>query len=178
MRTYNRTCKHPHVLWIGITLLGIILDMISKAIVERTMDLGESIPIIRGVLHITHWENTGAAFGILSEQRWVFLTVSALTIVCLVVFLMRTRSRDPLMLSAIAMVLSGGIANMIDRVLLGYVVDMIDFCLIDFAIFNVADSFVCVGAALLFLAVLFEAREEQPSIPATATEPSYDEQDK
>ncbi len=165
MRTYNRTCKRPRALWIGVTLIGLILDMLTKLIVEATMAVHESIPILRGVLHITHIENRGAAFGMLSEHRWVFLVVSTLTILLLLAFLIRMRSRDPLLISALAMVLSGGIGNMIDRLALGYVVDMIDFCLIDFAVFNVADSFVCVGAALLFIAVLFEAKEETPAEP-------------
>ena len=176
MRTYNRTCKRPRALWIGVTLIGLILDMLTKLIVEVTMAVHESIPILRGVLHITHIENRGAAFGMLSERRWVFLIVSTLTILFLLVFLLRTRSRDPLLLTSLAMVLSGGIGNMIDRLALGYVVDMIDFCLIDFAVFNVADSFVCVGAALLFIAVLFEAKEEKAT-NAAPVEDQYDGED-
>lgn len=172
MKTYNRTCKRPRTLWIAVTLAGIILDMLTKRLVEMTMAVGESIPILRGVLHITHIENRGAAFGMLSEHRWVFLVVSSLTILFLVGFLIYTRSRDPLLLTALAMVLSGGIGNMIDRLILGYVVDMIDFCLIDFAVFNVADSFVCVGAALLFIAVLFEAK-----VPSTDAAPMEDAND-
>ena len=161
MRTYNRTCKRPRALWIGVTLAGLILDMLTKLLVEGGMTVYESIPILRGVLHITHIENRGAAFGMLANHRWVFLVVSTLTILFVLLFLIRTRSRDPLLLTSLAMVLSGGIGNMVDRLALGYVVDMIDFCLIDFAVFNVADSFVCVGAALLFLAVLFEAKENE-----------------
>ena len=176
MRTYHRTCRRPRALWIGVTLIGLILDMLSKLIVEQTMAVHESIPILRGVLHITHIENRGAAFGMLSEHRWVFLVVSTLTILFLLVFLLRMRSRDPLLISALAMVLSGGIGNMIDRLALGYVVDMIDFCLIDFAVFNVADSFVCVGAALLFIAVLFEAKEEKATVAAPA-EDQHDGED-
>lgn len=177
MKTYNRTCKHPRTLWIGITLIGLILDMLSKLIVEQTMAVRESIPILRGVLHITHIENPGAAFGMLSERRWVFLVVSSLTILFLLAFLLRTRSHDPLLLTSLAMVLSGGIGNMIDRLALGYVVDMIDFCLIDFAVFNVADSFVCVGAALLFLAVLFEARSEAQAKPTSGADGAEDRHD-
>ena len=175
MRTYNRTCKRPRALWIGVTLAGLILDMLTKLLVEGGMAVYESIPILRGVLHITHIENRGAAFGMLAERRWVFLVVSTLTILFLLAFLLRTRSRDPLLLTALAMVLSGGIGNMIDRLILGYVVDMIDFCLIDFAVFNVADSFVCVGAALLFIAVLFEAKEEAGA--PTAAEIQNDDAD-
>ena len=170
MKTYNRTCKRPRALWVGVTLVGLILDMLTKLIVESTMAVKDSIPLLRGVLHITHIENRGAAFGMLSEHRWVFLIISSLTILFLIFFLLRTRSRDPILLISLSMVLSGGIGNMIDRLILGYVVDMIDFCLIDFAVFNVADSFVCVGAALLFVAILFEAKEESPAAKPTVEE--------
>ena len=155
-----RSCKHPKLLVLLVTLFGIALDQLTKLIVDRTMALGESIPLFEGVLHITYIRNRGAAFGMLADNRWVFLTVSTVVIVVLAAFLALTKMRDPLALTALSMILSGGIGNMIDRLALGYVIDFIDFRLINFAVFNGADSFVCVGAALFLLATLLDLRRQ------------------
>ena len=109
----------------------------------------ESFPLWRDVLHFTFHTNRGAAFGMLSEHRWVFMIFSTVTIVGLSVYLFAFRPQSRLLRITLAMVIGGGIGNMIDRVLLGYVIDFIDFTLIDFAVFNVADSFVTVGSFLL-----------------------------
>ena len=161
----KRTCQHPRLLALAVTAVGILLDQLTKLLVSGGMALGDTIPILKDVLHITYVRNTGAAFGMLADRRWIFLVISTITILALAVFLLRTSSRDPLLIVSLSMILSGGIGNMIDRLALGYVVDFIDFRLINFAVFNGADSFVCVGAALLFLAVLFEPKkkEEQPT---------------
>ncbi len=154
----KQTCRHPKLLALLITAVGILLDQATKLLVSGCMELGESIPLLEGVLHLTYIQNRGAAFGMLADNRWVFLIVSTVTILAIAAYLALTKSRQPLYIVSLSMILSGGIGNMIDRVALGYVVDFIDFRLINFAVFNGADSFVCVGAALLFLAVLLEPR--------------------
>lgn len=169
----KRTCRHPRLLALAVTLVGILLDQLTKLLVSGGMARGDTIPIIKDVLHITYVRNTGAAFGMLADHRWVFLAVSTVTILALAVFLLRTASRDPLLIVSVSMVLSGGIGNMIDRLALGYVVDFIDFRLINFAVFNGADSFVCVGAALLFLAVLLEPKKKEE--PAAEDEPQAED---
>ncbi len=153
-----RTCKHPKLLILFVTLAGILLDQVTKLLVDTCMALGETIPLFEGVLHITYIRNRGAAFGMLADNRWVFLIVSTVTILALTVFLILTKMRDPLALTALSMILSGGIGNMIDRLALGYVIDFIDFRLINFAVFNGADSFVCVGAGLFLLSTLLDLR--------------------
>ena len=170
MNIFNRTCRFPRILWIAVTVVGILLDQLTKLLVSGGMALHESIPLWEGVLHITYIQNRGAAFGMLADQRWVFLIISTVTILGMLAFLILTKSRNPLLLTSVAMILSGGIGNMIDRLALGYVVDMIEVRLIKFAVFNVADSFVCVGAALLFLVVLLEkeAPKEELSTEAAA----------
>lgn len=170
----KRTCRHPRLLALFVTLGGILLDQLSKLLTSTLMTLGESIPLWEGVLHITYIQNRGAAFGMLANSRWVFLTVSTVTILALAAYLAMTKRRDTLFLLSLSMILSGGIGNMIDRLALGYVVDFIDFRLIDFAVFNGADSFVCVGAALLVLAILFEKSEPQDALPEEG-EPSHDD---
>ena len=166
MNIFNRKCRHPHLLWTGVTVIGILLDQLTKLLVSGRMELYESIPIWENVLHITYIQNRGAAFGMLANHRWVFLVISCITILAMLAFLLLSKSRNPLLISSVAMILSGGIGNMIDRLALGYVVDMIEVRLINFAIVNVADSFVCVGAALLFLAVLLEKEAPRDEAPA------------
>jgi signal peptidase II len=91
----------------------------------------------------------------LSDQRWVFMVVSAISMVIIVWLLYKEYKRHPLLNVALSMVLGGGIGNMIDRIRLGYVVDFFHVDFVDFAIFNVADSFITVGAILLVIYVIF-----------------------
>lgn len=165
-----RKCKHPRLLCLLITLGGVLLDQLTKWIVDARMELHESIPIIKDALHITYIRNRGAAFGMLADSRWVFIVISLITIAVIVCYVFFIKTNDLLTIISLSMILSGGIGNMIDRLALGYVIDFIDFCLIDFAIFNGADSFVCVGAALFFLAMLLETRRARALEKARAAE--------
>ena len=100
------------------------------------------------------------AFGMLKDHRWVFMVFSTIAIVALIVYLFRFRPESRWMQVSMAMIIGGGIGNMIDRVLLGYVVDFIDFTLINFAVFNVADSFVCIGAGIMILCLVLDLIKE------------------
>ncbi len=158
----------------------LLIDSLTKYLTVTYMELGESIPIIKDVIHLTYIRNKGAAFGMLAEHRWVFLVLSSITIVALVVYLFFTKNRDPLYLISLSMILAGGVGNMIDRIALGEVIDFIDFTLIDFAVFNGADSFVCVGAALFFLSVLREElknAKRDKAIEAITEEPKEQDHD-
>lgn len=140
----------------AIIILGIALDQFTKFLAVKFLMPIPTRPIINGVIHLTYVENRGAAFGMLADSRWVFMIISTLAILGMLAFLFSGMSQNTLYDISIAIVISGGIGNMIDRVALGYVVDMIDFRLINFAVFNVADSFVCVGAGLLILALTLD----------------------
>lgn len=143
-----------NIILIIIAAGGIAVDQITKLIVASNMHLNDTLPIIKNVLHITYIKNEGAAFGILSNHRWIFMSVSAVAIVALCVYLFRFSKDTRLIKTGMALIISGGIGNMIDRIFLGYVVDMIDFRLINFYIFNVADACVSVGAAVLILGIV------------------------
>lgn len=137
------------ILLIAIILGSIFLDQLTKWLAVVYLQGGPSLPIWKEVLHLTFVKNEGAAFGILSGHRWVFMIFSTVAIIGLLVYLFRFSPKSRWIRIPLAMIIGGGIGNMIDRVLLGYVIDFIDFTLIDFAVFNVADSFVTVGAFLL-----------------------------
>ena len=137
-----------------VAISTVIIDLVTKLIVMNTMTLGQSIPLIKNVLHITYITNKGAAFGSFSDARWIFMTLSTLLIVFLCVLLVTWEDRHPLFYVSVSMVLGGGIGNMIDRIFYGEVVDFIDFCAFPRLwqwIFNGADSFVCVGVGILII---------------------------
>ncbi len=141
-------------------LFAIVFDVITKKIVVSTMQLYEEIPVIDGVFHWKYIQNRGAAFGMLADRREVFLVISTVAIIALAVYLFFTRCDRFFWMLGIGMLVGGGIGNMIDRILLGYVVDFIYVALIDFAVFNIADCFVCVGVGILiFLSVVDIVRD-------------------
>lgn len=152
-----------YTLYTLIIIVGIVLDQITKFLTVTLLELYETFPIIEGVIHFTRVHNTGAAFGSMKDARWIFMIVSAVAITTMLAYLYFGHATSRLYEISLAMVISGGIGNMIDRVALGYVIDFIDFRLINFAVFNGADSFVCVGAGLLILALILEIFEETKS---------------
>lgn len=140
----------------AIALGVIVLDQISKQLILTHL-FEDQLVLIPGVLNFTYVENRGMAFGLLSEHRWVFMVLSVVGI-GLVAFYLFRYVKTTLGRVALALVVGGGIGNMIDRVVLGFVVDFIDFCLFDFWVwvFNIADAAVCVGAALFVLDMILE----------------------
>ena len=133
---------------------GIGIDQLTKWLAVNFLKPIPTSPIIDGVIHLTYVENRGAAFGMLADQRWVFITISTIAIIAMALYLYFGHAQNLLYGISLSMVVSGGLGNMIDRIALGYVIDFIDFRLINFAVFNGADSFVCVGAGLMILAIL------------------------
>ena len=142
---------------IGVIAVSVIADQISKLIVVNSMALGETVPVIEDVFHFTYIQNRGAAFGMLANNRWVFMILSTVAIVVMCVYLFKYCEESTFTKIGMALIIGGGIGNMIDRVALGYVIDMIDCRFIDFYVFNVADSCVCVGAFMVGLGYLLSS---------------------
>lgn len=137
-----------------IIIAGIILaDRLLKLYVSTAMTPGQSMPVIENIFHITYVRNTGAAFSILQGHSAVLIGFP-LAVMCvgLVLLALKRKTWHPLLNTAIAMICAGGIGNLIDRAMNGYVVDMFDFRV--FPVFNIADIFVCVGCGLVVLYVL------------------------
>ena len=149
-----------YALYSAIILAGIALDQLTKWLAVKFLSPIDTVPLIKDVLHLTYVENRGAAFGMLANHRWVFIVISTVTIIAMLYVLFSGRLQNKLYTVSVSMIISGGIGNMIDRILLGYVVDFIDFRLINFAVFNGADSFVCVGAGILILALILDIIKE------------------
>ena len=159
-------------IWISVIVLGVILDQVSKWLTVAFLTDGVSVNVIPGVFRFTYVENRGAAFGMLDEHRWVFMVISTLAIVGLLIYLWKFAPPSRWVGCALSLVISGGIGNMIDRVRLGYVIDMLDFCAFPKLwpwVFNVADSFVCVGGGILFVwCVVMIFKEEKNKKNKTA----------
>ncbi len=141
------------VLCMTLMTLSVLFDQITKKIVVENMTLRQDIPVIEGVLHWKYIHNEGAAWGILDNHPTFLLVLSTLAILALLVYFIWTNSQRMWWMASIGMVAGGGIGNMIDRVAQGYVVDFISAEFISFPVsfpvFNVADSFVCVGVGLM-----------------------------
>lgn len=153
-----------------IASLVIAADQIIKYIIKTNMQLGESFNLIKYILNIRYIENEGASFGILKDHRWVFMILSSVAIVGMgaaIVYLGRKsiRKNNMLINTALAFMFGGGVGNMIDRLFnesikpenigkgVKVVVDFLEFDFVNFAIFNVADSFVSIGSVLFCICI-------------------------
>ena len=148
---------------ITILIFGIVIfDQITKILANTYLNGGGSLTVIPSFLSLHYHENKGAAWGMLADHRWVFMTVSTLAILAIIAYLIYTAKHpiSPLFRIALAFFAGGGIGNMIDRVLLGYVIDFLQFDFIDFPIFNIADSFITIGACLMILYLILDTISE------------------
>ena len=144
------------LIWLAVIIVTVFLDQLTKYLTVLHLKPIDTLPIIEDVFHLTYVENTGAAFGMMKDARWVFMITSTVAIVGILGYMIHRyyvkKEKMPWMEAlSLSLILGGGIGNMIDRTMLGYVVDMIDCRFINFAVFNVADSFVCIGAGLMIL---------------------------
>jgi len=142
--------------WLWLTLVCLILDQVTKQWVVGSFELYESVNVL-SVFSLTYVQNPGAAFSFLADQdgwqRWFFTAIAAIASVIFVVWLAKTPKSQTLLSIAFALMLSGAMGNLIDRALFGYVIDFLDFHWsgYHFPAFNVADSMIFIGAALMIL---------------------------
>jgi len=133
-----------------IVSIVFLADQFTKWMVLRAFVPGESLPLIPSILHLTYVQNTGAAFGLLKDRTSAFIALSIAVSVWILWELFRNRPQGALRLWGLALVLAGALGNLVDRVRLGYVVDMIDLRI--WPVFNVADSAITIGVGLLLFA--------------------------
>ncbi len=148
------------MLYIVLIVLLIIADQISKYIVIENLKPIETFPILQDIFHFTYTENTGAAFSILRDKKIFLLVLTSLAMIGVFYYLLKLMKEPSKVLLKISLclIVAGGVGNIMDRFRLGYVVDFIDVRLINFAIFNVADIFIVVGAGLLLIDSLFVSK--------------------
>ncbi|MCX7089223.1 MAG: signal peptidase II [Methylococcales bacterium] len=142
--------------WLWLSVLVLILDQASKLVVAEVMQLYQSIPLLP-MFNLLYVHNNGAAFSFLSEaggwQRWFFAAMALIISVVLTVWLSRLQKTETLLAAALSLVLGGAIGNLYDRLAYGYVIDFLDVYYQNWhwPAFNIADSAITLGVALLLL---------------------------
>lgn len=150
--------------WLFLSLLIIILDQLTKYLIQATLVLGDGIRLL-SYFNLVYTHNTGAAFSLLHSaggwQRWFFVLTSLVASTALSVWLLRLKPQQSWLAAALALIIGGAIGNMIDRLRYGYVIDFFDFHvgMWHFATFNVADSAITVGVAMMFIDSLLNKAE-------------------
>ena len=140
-------------------IIGIVLfDQLVKSWAVNFLSEAGTIAGIPGIFQFTYTENTGAAFSMLSGMRWLLILITAVAIVWIMSIIKRIS--HPFGRFALYMIIGGAIGNLIDRIRLGYVIDMIELTFMKFAIFNVADCFVSVGM-VLFIVYVFSLHKKE-----------------
>ncbi len=140
-------------LFLGICIVAV--DAVTKLLAIRRLALIDTLPLWEGVFHLTYVENRGAAFGMMQGGRVFFVVISLIIIAAMFYMVRRYKNRSKLLDYGVVFIASGAVGNMIDRIFRGFVVDFFDFCLIDYPVFNVADIFVCIGAGMLAIYIIF-----------------------
>ena len=142
----------------AISVFLVAADQAAKLFVASSMRLGESIPVLAGIFHITYIENPGAAFGMFANQRWAFILAGVAVIAAACAMYRRLERESAMVRWGSALLLGGAAGNLIDRVRLGRVIDFLDFRV--WPVFNIADIGICVGVACLIYALLREKEKE------------------
>lgn len=143
---------------LGIGFLVFIIDQLVKHLVVSTMHLGQSLPVIKGIFHITYVLNPGAAFGMLEHQRWFFILVALAAVLLGAAFYKKLQQESFLMRSGAGLLLGGAVGNLADRIQSGLVVDFLDFRI--WPVFNIADIAICAGAGILIFDIWQRRNED------------------
>jgi len=139
----------------------LVLDQVTKYMIRSRMFVGQTIPLLDGVFHITYVQNTGAAFNMFEGMQTFLQIVPLVALVFAVWYMERHLQAHWTLPASLILIISGGIGNLIDRFAMDFVTDMLDFCLIDFPVFNVADIAICVGCGLLIVNMFFFDTDKQ-----------------
>ncbi|MBD2795279.1 signal peptidase II [Xenorhabdus sp. 18] len=159
--------------WLWLVVVVLILDLGSKHLVLQHFTLYESMPLIP-YFNLTYAQNLGAAFSFLADkggwQRWFFALVAVAITVVLLVMMYRSSVRQKLSNIAYALVIGGALGNLFDRLVHGFVVDFIDFYVGEWhwPTFNIADSAICIGAALIIIESFISPDDKDKKVASKA----------
>jgi signal peptidase II len=145
-----------------VSPITILIDQLTKVLAESLLSFGIRQTIIDGFFYLTLVYNRGAAWSILSGNRWFLVLVSTVaTIGFITYYLKRLNNSKPTLLLALSLIIGGTFGNLIDRALYGQVIDFLDFIIIgyNYPVFNFADTFLVVGMGLLIIAIYFEDKK-------------------
>ena len=150
------------MLYIVLTVLMIALDQAVKYWAFTSLQAQQTIPLIENVFHLTYIENRGAAFSMFAkfDSRWIFVALAAVITLAICYALSKKLMQTALGSWSLVLIAAGAVGNAVDRVARGFVVDMFDFRLIHFPVFNVADIFICVGGVLFVIYFMFQHKDK------------------
>ena len=137
-------------------VLLIVLDQLVKWTIVSNIKLGEVKGFIPSIMSLTYLQNTGAAFSILENQQWLFTIITLLVIGGAIWYLIKNIKGSFWLISGLTLIIAGGLGNFIDRLRQGFVVDMFQFDFINFAVFNVADTYLTFGVLIMLLVIIKE----------------------
>ena len=134
-----------------MTIIFIMVDFVSKYVVTRYINLNDSIIIIKNFLSLTYVRNTGVAFSILTDNKYLVMIISFMIISGIVYYIYHNKPKSTLEKVGYSLILGGAIGNFLDRLFKGYVIDFIDVKIFsyDYPIFNLADTFIVIGVLLI-----------------------------
>lgn len=137
-------------------VLLIVLDQLVKWTIVSNIKLGEVKGFIPSIMSLTYLQNTGAAFSILENQQWLFTIITLLVIGGAIWYLIKNIKGSFWLISGLTLIIAGGLSNFIDRLRQGFVVDMFQVDFINFAVFNVADTYLTFGVLIMLLVIIKE----------------------
>jgi signal peptidase II len=156
-----RRKKNHLVFWL-VSLAGFLFDQITKILVFKRLYPGEVREVLPGVFRLRPWMQTGMAWGLFGGHNLVLTIVSTLAIITVItIFLFLASRLDGQTTFALALIIGGAAGNLCDRIAVGQVRDFLDFYLIGWPIFNIADVLICIGAGVMILKMLRETKAAQ-----------------
>ena len=147
-------------IYLILSILFVIADQVVKMWTVNHFSLHEGMEFMKGIVSILYVRNTGAAWGMFEGKMFFFYLITAVAVGTLLYLMFKEKGKSKLLLTAYSLILAGAVGNFIDRIRLGYVVDMFKFEFIDFPIFNVADICLTIGVIFLFYYVIFKEQSK------------------
>lgn len=148
------------LLYLILSILFVIADQVVKMWTVNHFSLHEGMEFMKGIVSILYVRNTGAAWGMFEGKMVFFYLITAVAVGTLLYLMFKEKGKSKLLLTAYSLILAGAVGNFIDRIRLGYVVDMFKFEFVDFPIFNVADFCLTIGVIFLFYYVIFKEQSK------------------
>lgn len=152
-----------YLIYFFIVAVLVFIDQFSKSLIVSTIDLNQSITVIKGFFNITYVRNFGAGFSIMQNATTTFYIITPICLILFIYLLIKTKEKDYLSKTALLLMIGGTIGNFLDRIINVYVVDFLDFIIFgwDFPVFNFADICLTIGVSIYIVSLLKESKNER-----------------
>ena len=152
-----------YLIYFFIVTVLVFIDQFSKSLIVSTIDLNQSITVIKGFFNITYVRNFGAGFSIMQNATTIFYIITPICLILFIYLLIKTKEKDYLSKTALLLMIGGTIGNFLDRIINVYVVDFLDFIIFgwDFPVFNFADICLTIGVSIYIVSLLKESKNER-----------------